>query len=126
MVSVNETQTKKSKEERSRNLFCVVQDAFRVFERHSSIILGSACAFTIAVVVIVIWAATGPTFHFSNTWQLIINTGTTIVTFLMVCLIQNTQNRNAKAVLLNSTRSFVPSKALGMNWLILKSFLTTN
>ena len=85
-------------EERSRDFFCVVQDAFRVFARNSSIILGSAWAFTIAVLIIIIWAATGPTFHFSNTWQLIINTGTTIVTFLMVFLIQNTQNRDAKAV----------------------------
>jgi low affinity Fe/Cu permease len=51
-----------------------------------------------AILVIVVWAATGPTFHFSDTWQLIINTGTTIVTFLMVFIIQNTQNRDAKAV----------------------------
>ena len=96
---VNKTQAGKLKEgERSRDFFCVVQDTFRVFARNSSIILGSAWAFTIAVLVIIIWAATGPAFHFSNTWQLIINTGTTIVTFLMVFLIQNTQNRDAKAV----------------------------
>ena len=49
------------------------------------------------MLIIIIWALTGPTFHYSNTWQLIINTGTTIVTFLMVFLIQNTQNRDAKA-----------------------------
>jgi low affinity Fe/Cu permease len=96
---VKKAQAQKSKQdERSRDFFCVVQDAFRVFARNSSIILGSAWAFTIAVLVIIVWAATGPTFHFSNTWQLIINTGTTIVTFLMVFLIQNTQNRDAKAV----------------------------
>ena len=59
--------------------------------------LGSAWAFGIAILVIVIWGLTGPAFHYSNTWQLIINTGTTIVTFLMVFLIQNTQNRDAKA-----------------------------
>ncbi len=52
----------------------------------------------IAIAIIVVWALTGPAFHFSDTWQLIINTGTTIVTFLMVFLIQNTQNRDAKAV----------------------------
>jgi low affinity Fe/Cu permease len=99
VASVKKTQAQKSKQgERSRDFFCVVQDAFRVFARNSSIILGSAWAFTIAVLVIIIWAATGPTFRFSNTWQLIINTGTTIVTFLMVFLIQNTQNRDAKAV----------------------------
>ena len=51
-----------------------------------------------AVLVILIWILTGPTFHFSDTWQLIINTATTIITFLMVFLIQNTQNRDAKAV----------------------------
>ena len=60
-------------------------------------VLGSAWAFGIAILVIVIWGLTGPAFHYSNTWQLIINTGTTIVTFLMVFLIQNTQNRDAKA-----------------------------
>ena len=60
--------------------------------------LGSAWAFTAALLVIVLWLVTGPAFHFSDTWQLIINTGTTIVTFLMVFLIQNTQNRDAKAM----------------------------
>jgi len=60
--------------------------------------LGSAWAFSIAVLVILIWLVTGPMFHFSDTWQLIINTATTVVTFLMVFLIQNTQNRDAKAM----------------------------
>ncbi len=60
--------------------------------------LGTAWSFVIALSVIVIWAATGHIFHYSDTWQLIINTGTTIVTFLMVFLIQNTQNRDSKAV----------------------------
>jgi low affinity Fe/Cu permease len=73
-------------------------DAFRVFARRSSAILGSAWAFVVAVLIIAVWGITGPTFHFSDTWQLIINTGTTIVTFLMVFLIQNTQNRDAKAM----------------------------
>jgi low affinity Fe/Cu permease len=96
---VNKAQAEKLKErERDRDFFCVVRDAFRVFAHNSSTILGSAWAFTIAVLIIIIWGATGPAFHFSNTWQLIINTGTTIVTFLMVFLIQNTQNRDAKAV----------------------------
>jgi len=61
-------------------------------------LLGSAWAFCGAVLVILIWVVTGPTFHFSDTWQLIINTATTVVTFLMVFLIQNTQNRDAKAM----------------------------
>src|ERR1041385_2417001 len=84
--------------EKDRDFFCVVSDAFRVFARRSSVMLGSPWAFAGAVFVIVVWLITGPTFHFSDTWQLIINTATTIVTFLMVFLIQNTQNRDAKAV----------------------------
>ena len=59
---------------------------------------GHPTAFVIAVAIIVLWAATGPIFHFSDTWQLVINTGTTIVTFLMVFLIQNTQNRDSQAI----------------------------
>ncbi len=86
------------KEPDDRDFFCRVRDVFRVFARVTSSVLGSAWAFVIAIFIIVIWAATGPTFHYSDTWQLIINTGTTIVTFLMVFLIQNTQNRDAKAV----------------------------
>ncbi len=82
----------------SRDFFCVASDAFRIFARRSSMVLGSAWAFASAILIIVIWGLTGPTFHYSDTWQLIINTGTTIVTFLMVFLIQNTQNRDAKAV----------------------------
>ena len=79
-------------------VFCSIRDAFRVFARQSSNVLGSPWAFILAIAIIVVWGATGPMFHFSDTWQLIINTGTTIVTFLMVFLIQNTQNRDAKAV----------------------------
>src|SRR3989440_4796725 len=94
-----ETQEEKLREQESkRDFFCIVSDAFRVFARRSSAILGSAWAFAAAILIIIVWGATGPTFHFSDTWQLIINTGTTIVTFLMVFLIQNTQNRDAKAV----------------------------
>ena len=81
-----------------RDFFCRVRDAFSVFARSTSQVLGTAWAFVVAILIIVVWAVTGPTFHYSDTWQLIINTGTTIVTFLMVFLIQNTQNRDAKAV----------------------------
>jgi low affinity Fe/Cu permease len=92
------TQKEKRKEQNeSQDFFGVASDAFRVFARRSSMVLGSAWAFGIAILIIVIWGLTGPAFHYSNTWQLIINTGTTIVTFLMVFLIQNTQNRDAKA-----------------------------
>ena len=89
---------KLKQQEESRDFFCVVSDAFRLFARRSSMVLGSAWAFGSAILIIVIWGLSGPAFHYSDTWQLIINTGTTIVTFLMVFLIQNTQNRDAKAV----------------------------
>jgi len=75
-----------------------VQDAFRITARRTSAILGTAWAFMGAVTVILVWGLTGHIFHYSDTWQLIINTGTTIVTFLMVFLIQNTQNRDSKAI----------------------------
>jgi low affinity Fe/Cu permease len=88
---------KLKKQEKERDFFCLVSDAFRVFARRSSIALGSAWAFAGAVLAILVWVLTGPLFHFSDTWQLVINTATTIVTFLMVFLIQNTQNRDAKA-----------------------------
>lgn len=93
------TQTEKlKKQEKPPNFFCVVSDLFRIVAHHSSIALGSAWAFAGAVLVILVWILTGPMCHFSDTWQLVINTATTIVTFLMVFLIQNTQNRDAKAV----------------------------
>ena len=87
-----------NEQEEKRDFFCIVNDSFRIFARRSSIVLGSAWVFTLAVVILVVWGVTGPAFHFSNTWQLIINTGTTIVTFLMVFLIQSTQNRDSEAI----------------------------
>ena len=63
-----------------------------------SVAAGQPLTFLLAIAIIIVWAVTGPLFHFSDTWQLIINTGTTIVTFLMVFLIQNTQNRDAAAM----------------------------
>jgi low affinity Fe/Cu permease len=71
---------------------------FRKFSVACSDAMGSAWAFVLAAVVIVVWGASGPLFSFSDTWQLVINTGTTILTFLAVFLIQNTQNRDAKAI----------------------------
>jgi low affinity Fe/Cu permease len=73
----------------------------RVFERFASAatrFTGSVPAFAIALGTIVVWGITGPVFHFSDTWQLVINTGTTIVTFLMVFLIQQTQNKDGLAI----------------------------
>src|ERR1700727_218649 len=76
-------------------------DWFGRFAASASGWLGSKWAFAAAGMVIAIWAITGPLFRYSDTWQLVINTGTTIVTFLMVFLIQNTQNRDARAINLN-------------------------
>src|SRR5207247_9500809 len=71
---------------------------FRRFAHAAAEAVGSFWSFMIAVLVIAVWAITGPLFGFSDTWQLVINTGTTIVTFLMVFLIQNTQNRDSEAI----------------------------
>jgi low affinity Fe/Cu permease len=73
-------------------------DVFRIAAHRTSELVGSAPAFLLALMVIMVWALTGPIFNYSDTWQLVINTGTTIVTFLMVFLIQNTQNRDARAI----------------------------
>jgi low affinity Fe/Cu permease len=75
-----------------------MKEIFRKIANTISNAAGSAWAFCLAFLIIVIWATTGPLFDFSDTWQLVINTGTTIVTFLMVFLIQNTQNRDSKAM----------------------------
>jgi|SRR5438034_1274583 len=75
-----------------------MNDLFRKFAHRISQAVGSPWAFVVAVLIIIVWAATGPIFKYSDTWQLVINTGTTIITFLMVFLIQNTQNRDAKAI----------------------------
>lgn len=71
---------------------------FSRFASQTAQIVGHQIMFMAAVIVIVFWGITGPYFHYSDTWQLIINTGTTIITFLVVFLIQNTQNRDAKAL----------------------------
>jgi low affinity Fe/Cu permease len=75
-----------------------MNEFFRKFAHASATAVGTPFAFLLGVLVIVVWGITGPAFHYSDTWQLVINTGTTIVTFLMVFLIQNTQNRDAKAM----------------------------
>lgn len=75
-----------------------MKNKFRIAANRISAWTGTATVFLGAVLIIIIWAVTGPAFHYSDTWQLVINTSTTIVTFLMVFLIQNTQNRDTKAV----------------------------
>ncbi|WP_353191614.1 low affinity iron permease family protein [Pandoraea pnomenusa] len=71
---------------------------FSKFSSYLSSVTGRPAAFVLAVALVLIWAVTGPLFHYSDTWQLVINTSTTIVTFLMVFLIQNTQNRDTAAM----------------------------
>src|ERR1043165_2775716 len=73
----------------------IVNEAFKKLAHAASHAMGTAYAFIAALALLLVWLATGPAFHYSDTWQLIINTSTTIVTFLMVFLIQNTQNRDA-------------------------------
>jgi low affinity Fe/Cu permease len=75
-----------------------MKEFFRKFAQKTSELTGTAAAFIGSVLILVIWAVLGPVFHFSDTWQLVINTFTTVVTFLIVFLIQNTQNRDAKAI----------------------------
>jgi low affinity Fe/Cu permease len=75
-----------------------VHELFRRLAHRTSILVGGPAAFIVALAVVVVWLITGPLFHYSDTWQLVINTGTTIVTFLMVFLIQNTQNRDSHAL----------------------------
>ena len=72
--------------------------AFTVFASAVARAAGRPATFAVGLIVILVWAVSGPVFHYSDTWQLIINTGTTIVTFLMVFLIQNTQNRDGAAI----------------------------
>jgi low affinity Fe/Cu permease len=75
-----------------------MSDLFRQFAHAIAHATGTIGAFVVALTIVLVWAVTGPLFGFSDTWQLVINTGTTIVTFLMVFLIQNTQNRDSQAL----------------------------
>jgi low affinity Fe/Cu permease len=75
-----------------------MKELFRKFSNNTAIKMGSPEAFLLGVVIIAVWAISGPLFHYSDSWQLVINTGTTIITFLMVFLIQATQNRDARAM----------------------------
>ena len=98
METMNHNDTSDARKTGQKRKFSPVSEAFRLLAHRSAAVLGTAWAFAVAVLIILVWGVTGPTFHFSDTWQLIINTGTTIVTFLMVFLIQNTQNRDTMAL----------------------------
>jgi low affinity Fe/Cu permease len=82
----------------SRHIEKVYKKGFHGFAHRVSLAVGSPWAFLLALVTIVAWAVTGPLFRFSNAWQLVINTSTTIVTFLMVFVIQSTQNRDSRVL----------------------------
>jgi len=71
---------------------------FRRIAHEASRVMGTPLAFLLAITIVALWAASGPLFHYSDSWQLVINTGTTVITFLMVFLIQNTQNRDTRVV----------------------------
>lgn len=88
-----------------------MKDTFRKLATKVSLATGSAGAFLLALTIVIVWAITGPMFDFSDTWQLFINTGTTIGTFLMVFLIQNTQNRDSRAMQLKLDELIRATKA---------------
>jgi low affinity Fe/Cu permease len=92
------SKTNSSAAESARSASSTLTQRFSQFAHTISLLTGHPWAFLLAVGVVIVWVATGPVFNFSDTWQLIINTGTTIVTFLMVFLIQNTQNRDTMAI----------------------------
>ncbi|MCD9853910.1 low affinity iron permease family protein [Epilithonimonas sp. JDS] len=86
------------------------KNLFERFANAATAFTGSSSAFIIAVLVVIIWAVTGPIFNYSETWQLVINTGTTIITFLMVFLIQKAQNKDGKAIQLKLNELIAASK----------------
>jgi low affinity Fe/Cu permease len=96
--SINRAVQRLRERKRPPTTRATIGDFFRRVAQRASDAFGSSWAFLTAVAIVIVWAATGPLFGFSDTWQLVINTGTTIVTFLMVFLIQNAQNRDAKAL----------------------------
>ena len=92
----NNNQTPNGHQKQSLGMLC--REGFRCVAHHIATAVGTPWAFTIAFLSILAWGITGPLFHFSDTWQLVINTATTIITFLMVFIIQNTQNRDTRAI----------------------------
>ena len=88
-----------------------LEKSFAAFANATSRACGHPLTFVAALAVVIVWAVSGPAFHYSETWQLVINTGTTIVTFLMVFLIQNTQNRDNAALQAKVDELILTSKA---------------
>jgi low affinity Fe/Cu permease len=103
-----------------------MKNTFRIAAGRVSQWTGNASTFLGAIVIIIVWALSGPVFHYSDTWQLVINTGTTIVTFLMVFLIQNTQNRDSKAVQLKLDELIRATKGARNTYVGLEDLLDTD
>lgn len=99
-----------------------MKERFRKISSRASTLAGSAGVFILAAASIAVWFITGPIFNFSDTWQLVINTGTTIVTFLMVFLIQNTQNRDSRAIQLKLDELIRSTKGARMRYVGLEDF----
>lgn len=102
------------------------KNLFEGFANWATIATGSSAAFIMAISVIIIWGVSGPVFKYSDTWQLVINTGTTIVTFLMVFLIQKSQNKDSKAIHLNSMSCWHHTKVQVTGWLTSKTLRKRN
>lgn len=103
-----------------------MKNSFRIAANKVSQWTGNATTFLGAIAIVIVWAVTGPIFHYSDTWQLVINTGTTIVTFLMVFLIQNTQNRDGKAVQLKLDELIRTTKGARMTYVGLEDLSDTD
>lgn len=103
-----------------------MKNSFRIAANKVSQWTGNATTFLGAIAIVIVWAVTGPVFHYSDTWQLVINTGTTIVTFLMVFLIQNTQNRDGKAVQLKLDELIRTTKGARMTYVGLEDLSDTD
>ena len=101
---------KKAKTDDQDSILETMRDKFSTFAQVISHATGHPAAFLLALLVVIVWGLTGPLFGYSDTWQLVINTGTTIVTFLMVFLIQNTQNRDTMALQLKLSELVLSQK----------------
>jgi low affinity Fe/Cu permease len=111
MTRTARRERRRSEEQRpSTNAPATLAERFSKLAHRTSLWTGHPSAFLLAVAIVAVWIVTGPVFHYSDTWQLVINTGTTIVTFLMVFLIQNTQNRDTIAVQLKLSELVLAAK----------------
>ncbi|HEY5465221.1 MAG TPA: low affinity iron permease family protein [Hanamia sp.] len=108
MKSISNKEPQEQKENPKKNK---LSSFFNRFSAKITKITGGVYAFIVAIIVVIIWAATGPVFKFSDTWQLVINTGTTIITFLMVFIIQHSQNKDTIALQLKLNELIAASTA---------------